>query len=415
MSWNSLARRILSSLLTASAFMGASPVTAQTFTVLYRFVGNVNPGPEPGGPLVQDRAGNLYGTTFFGGDFNCDSPLGCGTLFRLNTAGKLATLSLNGSDGQGPEGGVILDNNGNAYGTASTGGDLDCDSGSGCGTVYKASRSGVLSVLYTFTGLEGSQPVGGLLSEGGKLFGVSETGGSNNLGTIFAVDGGGTETVVHSFAGTDGALPDGRLIADSSGNLYGTTSSGGARNLGVAFQLATATGQETVMHVFQGAPFDGYAPSGVIARGKDGSIYGTSTFGGNGVAQYCDQFGCGTIFKLTPSPGGWTETVLYSFQGTTDGAFPSGVVLDRAGNLYGTTSSGGNISCASPFGCGVVFRLDPHGMFRVLHTFNGSDGSHPNVAPLLDSAHETLYGSTAVGGNSDCEGGGCGVIWRITP
>jgi uncharacterized repeat protein (TIGR03803 family) len=335
-------------------------------------------------------------------------------VFRLNAAGKFASVSLNGTDGQGPVGGVIFDSRGNAYGVGSTGGDLNCNSGTGCGTVYKVNRSGVVSALYTFTGADGDQPVGGLVTTGGELFGVTVAGGSNNLGTIFSVDSSGVESVLHSFAGVDGASPDGRLIADGSGNLYGTAARGGGPNLGVAFQVATSNGQETVLHVFTGPPFDAYSPSGVLAMGKDGSIYGTSTFGGDGTAEYCDKFGCGAIFKLTPSQGGWTEELIYSFQGVADGAFPGGVVIDAAGNLYGTTSSGGDLSCGA-FGCGVVFRLDPHGNFRVLHTFNGSDGANPTVAPLLDSAHKTLYGSTATGGNADCDGGGCGVIWRITP
>jgi uncharacterized repeat protein (TIGR03803 family) len=414
MSCKTFKRWILFALMAAPALMASS--AAQTYTVLYKFTGNTSQGPEPGGPLVLDSAGNLYGTTFFGGDYTCDSPLGCGTVFRLNAAGKLASVSLNGSDGQGPVGGVLLDNVGNAFGTASTGGDLNCNSGAGCGTVYKVNRSGVLSAFYTFTGPDGDQPLGGLITMGGKLFGVTGEGGSNNQGTVFSLDSSGSESVLHSFTGgADGSIPDARLVADSSGNLYGTTASGGAPGFGVAFQVATSNDQETVLHVFTGPPFDAYAPSGILAMGSDGSIYGTSTFGGNGTADYCDQFGCGAIFKLTPSQGSWTESLLYSFQGAADGAFPGGVVIDQAGNLYGTTSSGGDLSCGTPFGCGVVFRLDPHGNFRVLHTFHGGEGAHPIAAPLLDSAHQALYGSTASGGNQACSGGGCGVIWRITP
>src|SRR5437016_299550 len=120
MSWKTVARLTLSTLLAGSVLIAASPGAAQTYTVLYRFTGTTSPGPEPGGPLSRDSAGNLFGTTFFGGDFTCDSPLGCGTVFRFNVSGKLASVSLSGSDGQGPVGGVTLDNKGNIYGTAST-------------------------------------------------------------------------------------------------------------------------------------------------------------------------------------------------------------------------------------------------------------------------------------------------------
>ncbi len=249
---------ILFALMVASTLMASSPAAAQTYKVLYGFTGNTNPGPEPGGPLSLDRAGNLFGTTFFGGDLSCNSPLGCGMVFRLNPAGKLESESLNGVDGQGPVGGVVFDSRGNAYGSGSTGGDPTCNPGTGCGTVYKVNRSGTLSALYAFTGTDGNQPVAGVTITGGKLFGVTVAGGSGNLGTIFSLDSSGAESVLHSFDGTDGSTPDARLIADSSGNLYGTTSTGGGPNLGVAFQLATSNNLETVLHVFLGPPSDGY-------------------------------------------------------------------------------------------------------------------------------------------------------------
>jgi uncharacterized repeat protein (TIGR03803 family) len=222
--------------------------------------------------------------------------------------------------------------------------------------------------------------------------------------------------VLHSFAGgpTDGGAPYAGLIRDSAGNRYGTTQSGGASNAGVVFRLSPA-GTETVLHSFtysHSGEADGALPDAGLVRDGAGNLYGTTAAGGAA----CHYPGCGVVFKLSPTG---TETVLYTFTGLADGAGPVGGLLrDTAGNLYGTTSEGGAKSSAcSTQTCGVVFKLSPIGTYTVLHTFTGgADGANPTAGLILDTAGN-LYGTTAKGGaTSTCNlQNGCGVVFRLTP
>ena len=189
---------------------------------------------------------------------------------------------------------------------------------------------------FAFAG-DGTHPDGALI-EGtdGNFYGMTSAGGSANTGngTVFKLTPAGAETVLYSFAGapSDGNLPYAvRLLQGSDGNFYGTTEGGGTNNLGIVFRL-TAAGIETVLYSFSGGPNDGDSPVGNLIEGSDGSLYGTTAFGG--------AYGKGSVFKLTPSG---TATLLYSFSGSRgDGTEPNaGLTLGSDGTVYGTTNSGG--------------------------------------------------------------------------
>lgn len=271
------------------------------------------------------------------------------------------------------------------------------DGGNG-GIVFKLAPDGSETALHTFSG--GSDGVGPMASlvmdKAGNLYGTTEYGGVANGGTVFKVTPSGSETVLHSFgSGTDGAYPIfGSLLLDKKGNIYGTTSVGGTPGVGIVFKLSPK-GKETVLYEFKNGD-DGATPYGGLIADKSGNLYGTTTAGGTS--------GDGIVFKL-----GTKETVLYAFKGGNDGAAPSGgLIADKTGNLYGTTYSGG----AS--GLGTVFALAPNGKEQVLHTFaGGSDGANPASALIADSKGN-LYGTTQHGGSTGCGGAGCGTVFAIT-
>jgi uncharacterized repeat protein (TIGR03803 family) len=223
---------------------------------------------------------------------------------------------------------------------------------------------------------------------------------------VFKVDTGDHYTVLYSFTGPYVAYPS-SLILDAAGDLYGTTDYGSASGTGTVFKL-DSTGKETVLYTFTGTDV---FPSNLILDAS-GNLYGTTYAGGsNGCS---GNFGCGTVFKLDPTG---TETVLYSFTGAADGAYPvAGLTMDSAGNLYGTTNEGGGTGCNGG-GCGVVFRLDTSGDETVLHSFTGAaDGAYPHASLVRDAAGD-LYGSTVGGGfkGAGCGSGGCGTIFKIAP
>jgi uncharacterized repeat protein (TIGR03803 family) len=384
---------------TMVGFAASAPwAQGQTFTVLHSFKGGTD-GENPNGGVVRDPAGNLYGTTSYGGSFNF------GTVFKLDTAGKETVLYTftGGADGSIPLAGVIRDAAGNLYGTTEAGGDLTCKSSIGCGTVFKVDATGNESVLYSFTpAADGAgTPFAGVIRDAaGNLYGTTADGGPYYSGTVFKLDTTGKETVLYTFTGgqggTDGFLPAGALIRDAAGNLYGTTQLGGNYSFGTVFKV-DPTGTETVLYRFRGG-YSGDQPAGGVIMDREGNLYGTTEGGG----YYFD----GTVFKLNPVGN---KTVLYHFGSGEDGTLPvAGVIADTAGNLYGTTAYGGT------FNLGTVFKLDKTGKETVLHNFTGgADGALP-VAGLLRDAAGNLYGTAYFGGDCSVDGG-CGVVFKIAP
>ncbi len=264
------------------------------------------------------------------------------------------------------------------------------------------------TVLHRFQFANGAFPYGGLVSDpSGTLYGTTFEGGTLN-GTVFKLDKSG-ETVLHSFQGaTDGFNPQASLIRDAEGNLYGTTTYGGTYGLGTVFKM-TATGQETILYSFTGYA-DGSQPVAGVIQDSAGNLYGTTQYGGiNAVPGSNQSFG--VVYRVDPSG---KETVLYGFTGKADGANPqAGVIRDSAGNLYGATYSGGDLSTCDGFGCGVVFKLDTGGAQTVLHRFTGTpDGANP-IAGLIAGSEGNLYGTTAHGGDVCVNPSGCGTVFKL--
>jgi uncharacterized repeat protein (TIGR03803 family) len=317
-------------------------------TVLYSFTGQTGQNPSSG--LVRGPKGILSGTTSLGGTSNN------GTVFQLIKTGKTAKETVlysftGGSDGGLPGGNLVLDAQGNLYGTTASGGLAFCAIGfpAGCGTVFEVGPTGAEKVLYTFPGNgeysepDGAAPYTGVIWDARHLYGTTPYGGANGFGTVFEVSAPGKEKVLHSFRDrTDGGLPSAGLIRDAEGNLYGTTRDGGALNIGTVFKL-TKKGELTALYSFKGSPSDGAQPVAGLVMDKQGNLYGTTFEGG--------AYGNGTVFELSPSG---SETVLYSFTGGTDGSAPgASLVLDKQGNLYGTTPAGG------AYGYGTLFKVVP--------------------------------------------------------
>jgi uncharacterized repeat protein (TIGR03803 family) len=394
----------------------AAPLAqAQNYSVVYSFqcgtlFGGPGDGQNPRGDLIADSAGNLYGTTQFGGaNTTEENPNGAGTVFEVSAAGDETVLhSFGGAvDGYWPVAGLVRDSAGDLFGTTFTG-------TAGSGTVFEVYPNGVEAVLHNFSGgKDEGDPAGSLLLDSaGNLYGTTAGVDTGQYGTVFKLAPDGKITELHTFAGSpnDGAGPAAGLIHDGAGNLYGTTANGGTGGdefTGTVFEVSKG-GVETILYNFTGNS-DGGSPEANLIRDSAGNLYGTTVEGGDS-AFICEQFfdGCGTVFKVTPEG---QETVLYSFTGGDDGGNPlSDLLMDGKGNLYGTASGGGSSSGLSCTACGVVFEVTPTGKERVLHSFPGmrDDGEIPYGGLLR--VENYLYGTTYYGGTY-----GCGTVYKIAP
>jgi len=318
------------------------------------------------------------------------------------------------ADGGYPVAGLILDQTGALYGTATIGGDYDaCDQGGACGVVFKLtppSNGGgwTESVLYEFQYQDPYPPSTNLVFDQlGNLYGG--TGPGENGSAIFQLTESAGAWSMNPIYEPGGGTP----IFDRKGNLY--VFGGGTDGSVVELtQQPDGTWNPTTLYTFGGGQ-DGQYPQGGVVGDRAGNLYGVTLFGGGSTD-------CGIVFELSPQANGtWTESILHSFTGGSDGCYPyAAVILDLHGNLYGTTLSGGIGPCANQ--CGVVFELSPPSVSgaawteSILHTFNSKDGANPQASLTMDSTG-ALYGTTAGGGNGPCEptGSGCGTVFRLTP
>jgi uncharacterized repeat protein (TIGR03803 family) len=371
---------------------------AQTFTLLHTFAGAPD-GASPLAGLVQDAAGNFYGTTQQGGITGgvcANSGLkGCGTVFKLDPAGNETVLYkfTGGADGEFPSAGLVRDAAGNLYGTTQYGGPVTTTCGIGCGTIFKLDTTGSLTVLHSV----GSQ-AGLVMDAAGNLYGSTTEG-------IFKLDPAGTFTVLDASAGSGATL-----ALDAAGNLYGTTQFGGVadstclqNSCGTVFKLDTA-GIYATLYSFTAAGDDGYNPLAGVVLDAAGNLYGTTPYGGapNCLGGQNNPVGCGTVFKLSPAG---VETV-FSFQSGGDHPI-AGLALDAAGNLYGTTWFLGPRADS----LGAVFEMRPNGSEApLLHEFTGlPDGNQPVAGLILDPSGN-FYGTTSTGGPL-----GSGTVFKINP
>jgi uncharacterized repeat protein (TIGR03803 family) len=461
--------------------LAVRPVHAQTETVLYNFCSQPNcaDGEDPASSLAPDGAGDFYGTTQLGGA-NMH-----GTVFELSPNGfggynEMVLYSFCSlpycTDGNNPTSNVIFDGVGNLYGTACSGGangqgvasgcgdgsngygvvfELSPEPGGGCPSGSNSGNGWCETVLHSFmSNPEGASPFSGLTRDpSGNLYGTTY-GGGNGMGTVYELSpngsGGWNEQVIYSFCAqsncADGAYPDGQVQA-MNGNLYATTENGGAYAAGTVFGLSpqppggcpggSYTGNgwcEAILHVFAGHPKDGSYPSGTPTLDSAGNLYGTTLYGGIGTCN--SDLGCGTVWKLTPSAGEYTEEILTSFHsgpGVIGCCFSirlphnpwAGVVLDSSGDIYGTTAYGGSSSYCTEKGgvndgCGALLELArlpkrTHYKNELLWIFTLADGADPVTSLILDGGN--LYGTTYNGGlGGFCPyADGCGVAFEFTP
>jgi uncharacterized repeat protein (TIGR03803 family) len=374
------------------------PILAATYTEIYAFKGHAD-GAAPAADLTISN-GVLYGTTTYGGSRRCSG--GCGTVFSVTPAGaeNVVYTFLGGTkSGSHPQSDVVVAN-GELFGTTSQGGKSDM------GTFYSLTPAGAEQVLYAFKGRkDGYDPESDLLDVNGTFYGTTAGFSPNGQGSVFSFTLLGTRALLHSFkGGNDGSQPFAGLT-NINGTFYGETTYGGSASgpcfggCGTIFSLSPS-GIKKTLHAFVGGADGSYPNGGLIAVG--GTLYGTTNGGGTGGC----IGGCGTVFAISPSGH---ETVLYSFQGFSDGVSPYAGLATLNGLLYGTTYQGG----AS--GAGTVFAVNPlNGVETVIYSFGGGDdGANPYAS--LTVANGVLYGTTQQGGSSDCQGSGCGTVFSITP
>ena len=385
------------------AFLFAGSASAATEKVLYSFTGG-NDGSQPDAGLTRGPNGSFYGSTFYGGTANQ------GVVFQLthSSTGWTETVLYNfqggSADGGNPNGTLILDAKGNIYGTTASGGKGYGIQGSpGSGVVYELSpsASGWKETIIHFFFNDGA-PSAVIMDSAGNLYGETGGGGTQNNGTVYLMkhtaSGWKYGNLYQFLGGNDGSFPWGGLIFDAKGNLYGVTIEGGPAFDGTVFELERTKGvwTEKQLYAFQNTA-DGVFPEAALAWDKAGNLYGTTSYGGD--VSCAEGYGCGEVFELSPSGGAWTKATLYAFPGAPDGHAPlAPMSFSSAGNLLGTTSNGGSNNT------GALFELKPQSgggwQESILYSFtNGGDGGFPST-PLLIDASGNIWGTTQVGGTS---------------
>lgn len=385
------------------ALFAPSPATAQTYTVLHNFTGGAG-GADPYAGVLIGRTGNLYGTTAAGGAGSCAGcfGIGCGTAYELNPTNQSFTTLwqfTGGSDGATPQAGLIVGPGGAMYGSTSAGGGGNCAGQVGCGTVFRLTPPATPprtiredhwteKMVYTFLGNNGEAPTGNLATDGsGNIYGSTVQGGDFDGGEVFKLsysDGTWSESGLHYFTGyADGLFPNGGVTLDAAGNIYGTTFIDGPAGGNVYQLLAGSDWPLTILYSFTEIQTGGNPASGVTLD-SSGNVYGSTSMGGN--------LGGGTVFEL--SSGSWSFNLLSSFTGGGEGPMLSNLIFDKAGNLYGTTYDDGPDPNHS---YGTVFKLTPSNgtwIYTSLHDFTGgSDGGYP-VGNLVFDANGNLFGTT---------------------
>ena len=396
--------------------IGPPLARAQTLTVLHSFSGEGD-GAFPESGLTMDRAGRLYGTTYRG-------QFTPGLVFRIVDMRSNWVLNplhnFTYSNGGYPASQMIFGPDGNLYGTTYAAGQGSCYLGDGCGVVFRMqpSASACVSVscpwtetvLHTFTGAsDGGNPIGDIVFDAaGNLYGATQYGGANicegvGCGVVYKLtpsSNGWTETVIHDFAGgSDGFMPSGGVMSDTAGNLYGVTADGGTVNDGVVYELTPSMDgwTETVLYTFQGTN-QGAHPLGTLVADPAGNLYGST----GGDYTYGSR-----VFELA-QPGTWTYQILWNFPGWTTPA--AGLTLDNSGNVYGAIQDAGD----------ALFELthsNGNWSLVTLHSFSQSEGVGLNGGLVFDSSGN-LYGTAQSGGDLNCEvgyGEGCGTVWEFTP
>ena len=398
-------------LVCALTMIAPRPASAQTFRVIHDFTGGAD-GAQPYVGLTADPAGNLYGPAVFGGVPGGCGGNGCGTVFKLSRVGSNWIFSplyafTGGSDGGLPDARVIRGPNGTFYGTTIQGG------ATGTGVVFNLHPPAHVmgrvfspwteTVLYSFGNIfDGNNPQGDLLFDAtGNIYGTTPSGGYEcqdtvYCGVVYELTPHGsswTESILYEFTNPNVAIPLDGVISDQAGNLYGTTSS----VPGAVFELTRSGSGWTEATIYQfGAPPDGNSPAGGLIFDLSGNLYGTTQYGGaNGV---------GTAFELMHSGGGWTERILYSLTG--GGGPTDSLVRDPSGNLYGTSCNGGIHNSGS------VFKLIPSGggwTETDLYDFTGGNDGYCPLGNVILDTQGNIYGTAIFGGSH-----GDGVVFEIT-
>jgi uncharacterized repeat protein (TIGR03803 family) len=375
---------------------------AASFKTLYSFSGGSDGGVPYTGVITDGHS--VFGATYIGGDTNCIPLWGCGVIFKIDRHGHetvLHTFHDDGSDGLFPASNLVLDGDGNLYGTTAAGG------ANSVGTVFKIAKNGRETVLYSFKDeSDGAFPQSVLIKDSdGNLYGVTLEGGDPtcNCGTVFKLSPDGVHSVLHAFkGGSDGNGPNG-LVLDKLNNLYGTTWTGGSGSCvtiscGTVFEIKS-NGKEKIVYAFKSV-HDGMNPQGSLSLDDAGNLWGVASGGGPGC-------GCnGTVFQITPDG---KKKTRFAFPGGVSGSSPTSVIAAKSGDLFGTTLNGGTDNK------GVIFKLPKQGDEVVLWSFTGGDDGASPWGRLFEDDKDHLYGTASAGNGTGCySGAGCGTVFELT-